>query len=135
MTFRIDKKETIKIGKRKVIESKNGNFLTVFEDDKKTGYFYAVDISQGGMDIKDALHVYNVKDVMDRKKPSEIAVAWSANGTKSILFINDYPHAVVDFEKKRAYCKTGFPPSDGRNGWSPNGHAWDQDDYDKITSR
>ena len=48
------------------------------------------------MDIKDVLHIYNAKGVVDRKKPSEVAIAWSNDGTKSILFINQYSHAVGD---------------------------------------
>ncbi|WP_240996663.1 DUF2251 domain-containing protein, partial [Pseudomonas viridiflava] len=43
---------------------------------------------------------------------------------KAVLLVNDYPHAIVDFQAKQGYCRTGFPPP-ADNGWSVAGHEWD----------
>ena len=40
------------------------------------------------------------------------------------LIINNYVHAVFDFESKKGYCRTGFPPP--AKGWSENGHEWNE---------
>ncbi|QQO07617.1 DUF2251 domain-containing protein [Breznakiella homolactica] len=130
----IGMKEIIKIGHDTFITSnstKFNNYNVAFEDDTETGYFYAIDTNYE-MPIQDALHIYNVKDVLDRNIPSEVIITWSKDGLKSILFINNYPHAVIDFENKKAYCRTGFPPHDIDSIWSSNGHSWDEENYESI---
>lgn len=114
------------VGSAQVAEAPahEGTFVAVFEDDGGSGYFYAMDTSASGNPICDALHIYNVKDVTDRKKPSVLRVGWSQDHSKAVLLINDYPHAVFDFSNKQGYCRSAFPPAMG-NGWSENGHEWD----------
>ncbi len=70
------------------------NFGAVFEDDGQTGYFYALDRSRKDMPILDAVHIYNAENVTDRERPSVFQIVWTADGTKTALYINDYPHAV-----------------------------------------
>jgi hypothetical protein len=98
-------------------------FAVVFEDDRETGYFYGLDTSQKDNPILDALHIYNVTNVTDRNIPSKVQIVWSADGLKSALLINKYPHAIFDFQAKRGYCRTGFPPP--AKSWSAEGHEWD----------
>jgi hypothetical protein len=81
-----------------------------FEDDLTTGYFYAVD-TKPNLQILDALHIYNVADVVDTDKPSKIQIAWSDNGKISSLLINNYCHAIFDFENNEGDCRNGFPES------------------------
>ena len=77
------------------------------------------------MPIKDALHIYNVKNVVDRHLPGVLEIWWDSTGRKAILLLNGYPHAVFDFDAERGYCRTGFPPSLS-SGWSKDGHMWDE---------
>ena len=94
----------------------------VFEDDGSTGYFYALDPSRGDNPIVDALHIYNVASVSDKHLPSEVVIAWSSDSQKAFLFINRCPNAVFDFEARRGYCRSGFPPPDG--DWTVHSHDW-----------
>jgi len=68
-----------------------------------------------GNPILDALHMYGAEDVTDAHLPSTVQVVWSGDGMKSLMLINNYPHAVFNFEDKRGYCKFNFPPSDISN--------------------
>ncbi len=94
--------------------SPENSYCVLFEDDLTTGYFYAVD-QDNDMEVLDALHIYNVEDVVDRCTQSEIKIFWSGNGLVSFLVINDYCHAVFDFESKAGYCRNGLP--DNKSGW------------------
>jgi hypothetical protein len=116
--------EMIAIGTETFVDSVSPNdaFATVFEDDGDTGYFYALERSGSERPIVDAVQIYNVANVVDRAKPSEVTIVWSLDGSKSALFLNDYPHAVFDFTAKRAYCRTGFPPPSSK--WPDAGHEW-----------
>lgn len=105
----------------------NGPFIAVFEDDESTGYFYALDTSAEGNPIQDALHIYNVSNASDGQKPSVVTIGWSNDSKKVALLINGYLHAVFDFEAKRGYCRTGFPPPAMLDGWSVQGHQWTED--------
>lgn len=119
---------TLHVGTPLVVEApaEEGAYAVVFEDDEDTGYFYAMDTSDDGNPIQDALHIYNSSAVSDRNLPSTVKIGWSTDHKKAVLLINDYPHAIFDFESKQGYCRNGFPePAD--NGWSVNGHDWSDD--------
>ena len=95
-------------------DSLSSSFSGVFEDDGDTGYFYAYDRAAPEDDrILDACHIYDVARVADRDRRSEVEVVWTDDGLKAALLINDYPHAVVDFRARRAYCRSNFPPPTG----------------------
>jgi hypothetical protein len=117
--------QTIHVGTKVVIEgvSPSTQYAVVFEDDGETGYFYGLDTRRQDDPILDALHIYNVANVTDRGIPSKIQIVWSADGLKSALVINRYPHAVLDFVANRGYCRTGFPPPDRK--WTKHSHEWD----------
>jgi hypothetical protein len=95
----------------------------VFEDDGETGYLYALEFERAENPICDALYIYNADNVVDRETPSVVKLAWSVDGQKALLLINDYPHAVFDFERRRGFCRSGFPPPDST--WTSHTHDWD----------
>jgi len=117
--------ETVTVGQPVVIEgpAPNTQYGAVFEDDGETGYFYGLDFNKSDQPIVDARHVYNVEQVTDRNIPSVVQIAWSSDGLKAALFINKCPHAVIDFDARRSYCRTGFPPPNDK--WSTHPAAWD----------
>jgi hypothetical protein len=125
MVASIGAQQEILVGKPTTIESDSPSapYATVFEDDGDTGYFYALDLRDPESPIRDALHIYNVASVTDRKTPSTLQIVWSTDGLKAGLIINRHPHAVVDFQSQRAVCRTGFPEPLSAGGWS--GHDWD----------
>lgn len=96
-------------------DSPKNSFSVVFEDDTQTGYFYALD-KTNGQEILTAAHIYNVSSVADGKKPSVLKVVWDITGNKALLVIDDYPHALMDFTLKKSFCRSAFPK--GTNGWS-----------------
>lgn len=125
MNSTIEVEETIRVGKEIAIssESPTAEFAVVFEDDGVTGYFYGLDTSQESP-ILDALHIYNVSDVMDKDRPSLVQIVWAEDGLKAGLWINDYPHAVFDFAAKRSYCRTNFPNATTASEWSSFSKQW-----------
>ena len=90
--------------------SPTSSFAVIFEDNLTTGYFYAVD-TKPDLQILDALHIYNVADVIDKKIPGKVQIMWSDNGQIASLLINNYCHAIFDFENKAGYSRNGFPES------------------------
>jgi hypothetical protein len=102
----------LEVGKPVTFEARSpdGHYAVVFEDEGDTGYFYALDFSQKeGSPIQEAMSIYDVKNVTDKAKPSEVILVWTADSHKAAIFINYYPHAVFDFEKKCGYCRRNFP--------------------------
>lgn len=112
-------KETIKIGNETVIEcdSADGMRGVVFEDDGDTGYFYARDYSIEDQLFIDALHIYSLKEVTDSHIPSEVHILWSEDYRKAALIINQYPHAMFNFEERCGYSRDQFPEPDPKTGW------------------
>jgi hypothetical protein len=110
-------------------DAPDGRYSAFFEDDGETGYFYAVDLSRQDNMILDAVHIYNVANVMDRDRPSTLSIVWSEDGSKCALLINGYPHAAFDFAAKRGYCRTNFPnfPNEAEGNWSKSDHSWSDD--------
>ncbi|MBB4125839.1 hypothetical protein GGR77_001110 [Xanthomonas translucens] len=126
MPITITAKSELSVGTALVVEAQapEERFVAVFEDDGDTGYFYAVDPSADDNPIQDALHIYNAANVADKGKPSEVKIGWSQDSKKVVLLINGYPHAVFDFDAKRGYCRTEFPPAPENSPWGLHGHAW-----------
>ena len=108
-TLVIYEEQTFTVGQDTFIDSTaENNNAVVFEDNEETGYFYAVERNED-LNILDALHIYNVAEVVDRHKPSTVKILWTEDLTKAFLSINNYYHAVFDFENKAGYCRNGFP--------------------------
>jgi len=126
-------KETIRVGNATVVQSDSsiGRYQSVFEDDGQTAYFYALDTSRSDNPIVDALHIYNVESVVDRDKPSQLHIVWSADGLKTALFLNSFPHAVYNFEDRRGCCRTGFPPPADTTA----SHDWDDSEMEHFHAK
>jgi hypothetical protein len=128
MAIQVVAEQEILVGTPIVIEgaAPDGPFVAVFEDDGDTGYFYALDRSAEGNAFQDAVHIYNTADVTDREAPAVAVIGWSIDNRKVVLLINEYPHAIFDFEEKQGYCRTGFPPPNPDAKWSVGGHSWSE---------
>jgi len=126
MQMVVTAEQTLRVGTPSVVEgaAPESPFAAVFEDDGTTGYFYALDARSQDQPIQDALQIYNVSNVTDRNQPSVVKIDWSRDSMKTVLLINEHPHAVFDFAAKRGCCRTGFPPPASGGNWSPQGHAW-----------
>jgi len=109
--------ETFTVGQDAFFDSVSPttSFGVTFEDDVTTGYFYAVDTASD-LEVLDALHIYDVANIVDKDKPCKIQIAWTDDGQIASLLINDYCHAIFDFEEKAGYCRNGFP--DNRGVWA-----------------
>ncbi len=121
-------KETLTYGKKALLEvpSENGHNAVVFEDDGKTGHFYAIDPLRNKQRIVDTLLIYNV-DSIEPPAPNdpmpEMVIGWSVDGNAAMLLINNFPQAIFDFTAKQGYCRSGYPDATG-SGWSAEGHQW-----------
>jgi len=111
----LDLEETFIVGEDTFFDNRSptSSFGVTFEDDLTTGYFYAIN-TKPAIKILDALHIYNVEDVVDKDKPCHIQIVWSENGDLAALLINKYCHAIFDFKNKAGYCRNAFPPSNGK---------------------
>lgn len=128
MPYEIYLEETFQVGIETFIpcDSKEKPYAVVFEDDSKTGCFYACTVDKNGQStILDTLHIYNVENIVDKNIPSVLTIGWSQIGKQAILLINKYPHTVFDFINQKAYCRTGFPPVT-ENQWCQNDRQWDE---------
>ncbi len=108
----LDLEETFTVGQDTFFDSisPTTTYGVTFEDDMTTGYFYAVE-TKPDIEIIDALHIYNVVNVIDKDKPSKIQIFWTIDGLVASLLINNYCHAIFDFKNKAGYCRNGFPDS------------------------
>lgn len=110
-------------------DSPKNKYSAVFEDDTQTGYLYAVD-RNNGQEILTAVNIYNVANVIDAKKPSELKIIWDETGQNALLIINNHPYALLDFTSKKAFCRSAFPK--GSNGWSVE--EWNDNLLNFLTS-
>jgi hypothetical protein len=104
--------------------AEDGRAAVVFEDDGETAYFYACAGANGP--ILETLHIYDVRHVVDRDRPSQYEIGWSPIGRHAVLIINGRPHAVFDFERRLGWCRSGSRPPSRNGDWSPDGHSWDE---------
>ncbi len=105
MTILVTIQAQLVVGEEQVIKSlaPEGMLAAVFEDDGRTGYFYALDESVEGNPIMDAVHIYNAEDVSDGHIPSDVKIGWSEDSQKCVLLINGYPHGAFDFVGKNDF--------------------------------
>ncbi|MBN1501626.1 MAG: DUF2251 domain-containing protein [Spirochaetes bacterium] len=87
------------------------------------------------MPFRDVVNLYDVKNNPDRGKPVEISIFWTRDGMVSVIYVNDYPSAVVDFKEKSCFCRTGLPLVQPGMDWSLNGHEWNEAKFEKIASK
>lgn len=83
----IYREQAFSVGQDTFIDSTTENAnAVVFEDNKETGYFYAIN-RENGLEILDALHIYNVADVVDQNKTSTLKILWSEDQNPAIIKI------------------------------------------------
>ncbi|QHS09357.1 DUF2251 domain-containing protein [Sinimarinibacterium sp. NLF-5-8] len=112
-------------GQARVIDARSpfAPLATRFEDDGHTAYFYALDFEdEGGFAVADSMLIYNVRALQMPHQPAKLQIIWSTDGRMSGLFIDDYAHAIFDFNRKRGYCRSNFPHAG--EVWSVDGHDW-----------
>ena len=128
MPIQITAEQEFLVGQPTVVEglAPEGPYAAVFEDDETTGYFYALDTSNDGQPIQNALQIYNVENVTDRETPSVAKIGWSRDSKKVALLINGHPHAIFDFSSKQGFCRTGFPSPAPNSAWGSQGHSWQE---------
>jgi hypothetical protein len=121
MTILVTLQAQLIVGEEQVIKSlaPEGMLAAVFEDDGRTGYFYALDESLEGNPILDAVHIYNVEDISDAHIPSDVKIGWSEDSQKCVLLINGYPHAAFDFVGKMGTAEADTHPRLTRFGLCP----------------
>lgn len=126
MASEVHLSETITIGNSITLEcpSPKTSFAVIFEDDGKTGYFYGLDLEDQEQPVLDALHIYSVKDILDKDIAVNVEIIWTEDGLKSGLVINGFTHAIFDFEARKAFCRTNFPRPDRR---FTNSHKWNDE--------
>jgi hypothetical protein len=39
----------------------------------------------------------------------KVQILWSEDGKKALLLLDQYPHAAIDFNAEKAYCRMGVP--------------------------
>lgn len=91
-------------------------FMTVFEDDGQTGYFYALDLrrEQGGK-IVDAIQIYATNEEYADTSRRALRIMWSPDGCKSGLVLDGNLQAAFDFVGRIGCGLSGFPPPG--KGW------------------
>jgi hypothetical protein len=111
--------QELRVGNETIIESDipDGSRGVVFEDDGDTGYFYARDYAVPDRLFVDALHIYNVKGVIDREKPCRLKIIWTRDFAAAALLINQVPRAVFHFVERCGYATNPFPDPDPKTGW------------------
>ena len=84
------------------------HYQVVFEDEGETGYFYACDKRNGDDPIVDALHIYDVAEAEKGKKLYLYQIVWSEDGFKAALFMDNFCHAVFNFDSGRGILSNKF---------------------------
>lgn len=108
------KEQRIQIGEAVFIESNalENNYSVTFEDDTESGYFYGAvkSADTAELTILDMLHIYDVESIAEAERPAMLSIVWSADWLKCALVVNNYCHAVFDFENNGGYNRNEFPP-------------------------
>ena len=122
MKATVDAEQMITPGDKGYIDSLSATspFATSFEDDGDTGYFYALERTDGDIKILAALQIYVV--AIARLVPHQLQIVWSHDGLKTALLVDGVAHAVFDFAAKHGYCRraeaTASADWDSDHSWS-----------------
>jgi hypothetical protein len=106
------KEENIVTGKGCFVqtEAAEHRFVTVFEDDQETGYFYAAEKDDSGsLSILDMVFIYDVESIPPDERKLKLSVIWSTDWQRCGLILDNTCHAVFDFRQRAGYNLTGFP--------------------------
>ena len=101
MTILVTLQAQLIVGEAQVIKSlaPEGMLAAVFEDDGRTGYFYALDESVEGNPILDAVHIYNVEDISDAHIPSDVKIGWKTVRSACSLSTDIHMQCSISWEK------------------------------------
>jgi hypothetical protein len=94
----------------------------VFEDDGRTGYFYALDESLEGNPILDAVHIYNVEDISD----ATFLLTLKSAGLKTVRSACSLS-TDIRMQRSISWGKMGTAEADTtpiNKVWSVSGHEW-----------
>ena len=82
--------------------SPNGEWLTIFEDNRETGYMYLCKLDKtGGMDrIVNHLWVYG-KIIPSIEEYKEVSLKWSHDSSRTALVIDGKYYGIMDLQSKR----------------------------------
>jgi len=130
MPLKIVARATLHVGQPLVVDADSpaGRYAAVFEDDGRSGLFYAIDTDvEDASPVQDALLVYVAADVTDAALESTLEIGWSDDGRKALLLVNDQPHAAFDFERRQGWCLTGLPEAALNKAWSKAARQWSED--------
>ena len=54
--------------------------------------------------------------LFDRRLESAVEISWATSGCRAALLLNDYPHAVIDFDERRTLLPDRIPAAIERLG-------------------
>lgn len=100
---------------------KNYNFGVVFEDDGKTGYFYAT--NKGQTVIFDALQLYDYNSKDKPKSGEKMYIVLNESLKKAGIYYQNKFHAVFDFNNERGSNLLNSPKLKTAKWEKP--HIWD----------
>ena len=104
------------------IKSFSGSgFGVVFEETDEAGFLYATD--EHSENVLDALQLYRASDSSRPRLGDEVYIVWSQAIKKAGFFCGDKFLAVIEFQNRRACCRSGYPPRTGE--WCTSPHNWD----------
>jgi hypothetical protein len=107
------KDQKIIIGRETFIESvsSENNYEIIFEDDTETGYFYSAERNKNTNELRilDMLLVYDVESINESERNATLNIIWSTDWMRCGLVLNNYCHAVFDFENEGGYNRHEFP--------------------------
>ena len=108
MSITVTGEKILIVGKKCLCSGKSPShsYVATFEDDASTGYFYALEISNGKQNIVNAVYIYSLENIVDGDKPSKVQIGWSQDGWNSVLLINNVPHAVFNLADSSTKCNT-----------------------------
>ena len=120
MNIVLTAEQVLHVGRAGIIDGTrpHGEFAAAFEDDRETGYFYAVDGAASEHCVHAAAHIYTVGSMVRSHERVSVKVGWSSDSAKVVLMVDDVPHAVFDFLARQGFCRTGFPSGPTHGGWA-----------------
>lgn len=94
----------------------DGSLGVVFDDNGKTGYFFAHDYRPEETRLLDALHVYNIEEPPS-SSPTELKIIWSEGFQAAAVILDQKPQVVFHFEQETGYANDPFPDPPENSSW------------------
>ncbi len=113
--FTGDVRLRVRIRQPRIIASEHESrrFAVLFEDDRKGGYSYALDLAHNPEEpIVDAALLYQGV----KAREIELQILWSKSLPRALLMTDGSPQVVFDFEQQRCWSRSAFP--EGAGAWA-----------------